>query len=413
MMELADHAQVVMGADIMKLSKYVFKTNGGLFNLVTATFLPIDSSVELLRANFFLEGQEKDAILATVDNKKVESIGLKITPTWRCTLRCKHCFVLGKLVKKDDSEFSIAGFRKFLQSMVDNTPDLKSVTLGLVGGEISLDSEKSCMIFDTAIRVLDQSGISLYSTATTNGTVMNEWFVSLAGRLNSIVISVDGDSITHNEQRKAASLELVGVDLYRHTLRNIKRLVVLGFRSKIIVQAAVNFDDRVILRRFISDLVNSGVDPENIKIGTITPTDHNPDITDVYLNYIKGNIYRQPCCKWRVGRNFVIDNSNTVYVDYFRDAIESQVGTLDDSFSDIIARHREYVMRTFPGLVDPKCMACPVLGACWGRCPTSIRSLSEICDPDALLDTVTNLANSDKLVSRYPYSNYNLMDVEK
>ena len=59
------------------------------YNTITRKVLPITCTDQELRNNFFLEGQEKQAIELFL-TKNVGILSFSIIPTWECNLRCTH-----------------------------------------------------------------------------------------------------------------------------------------------------------------------------------------------------------------------------------------------------------------------------------------------------------------------------------
>lgn len=387
----------------MKLSQHIYKTSNGLFNLLTATFLPKDASDEELSNNYFFEGQELQAIHHRLYDDKIEIIGIKITPTWRCNLRCKHCFVLNKLVQKDSEEFQVPRLCNFLRNAIVRCPSLTKMQMAFVGGEVSLEATKCIEILDAFHEIVKQAGIKSESTVTTNGTIWSESLVELVDKVDWVTISLDGDEENHNAQRKVASPDLKGMNVYKTTLRNIKRLVLMGYTDKIRVQAALSDESfgEEQLQRFYKDVIQAGVPHNRITVGSIMPTHQRPEAYAVYHQYLQENLFKSPCCKWRIGRELVIDASHQVYADYFEAAENSLLGTLEDDFDHIKANHEELVRKTLPVLNDAKCLKCPVVGACWGRCSTDFLNPSSICDQQGLHQTVLGHAEKDTLVNEY------------
>ncbi|UCF67060.1 MAG: hypothetical protein JSV80_14950, partial [Acidobacteriota bacterium] len=87
------------------LSRHIVRTELDgetvLYNTVTKTALAADVSHRELAAAHGLAGQELDAIKHAVLAPRT-TLTLTIVVTWECTLRCTHCSVLKKLVRKQD-----------------------------------------------------------------------------------------------------------------------------------------------------------------------------------------------------------------------------------------------------------------------------------------------------------------------
>lgn len=386
------------------LSHYVFEQSDCYFNTVTSVHLPKDSSEETLRENFFLQGQEEAAVHSKLFGRPVDQVGIKIIPTWRCNLRCGHCFVLHKLQKQDSVRFDVDGFLRMVDSILDTCP-ITRFGISFIGGEATLEADMCSAIWDGVSERLNKKGVPTFiSTITTNGTNWDRPTVELLARIGTIMVSVDGNAAYHNKQRRPYSDGLKNEDLYHRTLRNIKRMVLMGWSQKITVQASL-YDDGFNeegVREFYRDLLSCGVDRPRISVGAAVPTPLNRKETNLFEKYLAQSIFNRPCCTYRYGSELVVDNTSNVYADYFKESEETVLGTFDSPFSEIIEKHKQMVKRIMPVLNDEKCQKCPVLGACWGRCSnTEFLKPSEVCDQEGLLRTCQEFARKDLLVSKY------------
>lgn len=388
----------------MQLSKYVFEQSDCYFNTVTAVQLPKNSDEDTLRKHFFLRGQEEASVHWRLFEVPIEQVGIKIIPTWRCNLRCGHCFVLHKLQKKDAETFDVDKFLGFVDSILE-TNQIKRFGISFIGGEATLEAEKCVRVWDGVAERLKRKNITNFiSNLTTNGTNWDRQSVELFARIGTIMVSVDGNNLHHNKQRRPFFDELKKEDLYKLTLRNIKKMVLMGFGKKITVQASL-YDDgfnKETLHEFYKDLLLCGVERKRIIVGSAVPTPVNKKETDLYKRYLAKFIFNRPCCTYRHGNEFVVDNTGNVYADYFKDSTESILGTVNTPFHEIIEKHKQLVLNIMPVLNDDKCKECPVLGACWGRCSnTEFLKPSEMCDQESLLNICQEFAKKDQLVQKY------------
>lgn len=384
------------------LSHYVYEEGDQLFNLITTKCLPKKSNKETLRKNFFLKGQEKQSINHRLFEWPIDQIGLKIIPTWKCNLRCGHCFVLHKLTKQDRPPFDTDRLMGFLENIIETT-DIKKFGISFIGGEAAIEADKCNEIYDRVANRLKDTDIKFHTTMTTNGTIWNKDVAELFNRLDTLVFSVDGNAATHNMQRKGLDV-LQGKDLHKITLRNIKRAVLMGFVKKIRVQSSTNDDsfNKNTLTDFFKDVLSTGVPRSQITVGSTVPTKLNKLQTKLYKTYLSTYIYNRPCCKYRFGKEFVVDATGAVYCDYFIDAKSSVVGTLETPFTQILEKHKEIILNSMPVLNDDKCLSCPVIGACWGRCcNTEFLKPSSLCNQKELHNLCLQEASKENLTDRY------------
>lgn len=385
----------------MLLSHYVHELTDCYFNLVTLKTLPKNSSTEELSQNYFLQGQEQEAVQHRLFDFPSKVLGIKVIPTWECNLRCKHCFVLPKLVKEDHKRLDV----ERLIGFVDRVLDYKSIDrigIGFIGGEATLRAADCIEVIDKLEKHV--SGRTVFmSSMTTNGTNWNRDVAELISRLMLVTFSLDGVRASHNDQRHAYAPELKGVDLYQTTLRNIKKCVLLGFADKIRVQASLYNDSysAEFIEDYFKQLLKAGIKREHIVIGSAVPTKTNYTVSALYEEYLTTVLYPNPCCKYRVGNEFVVDTQGKVYCDYFDDYTNSCLGDLDTPYTEILQNHKNMIQNTMPVLNDEKCKSCPVLGVCWGRCcNTDFMEPSKHCKPEALLAVVKGHIQDNTLLQK-------------
>lgn len=388
----------------MKLSSYVYRTGDSLVNLTTKKVLPLTASEEELRDNLFLEGQESDALhTALFGSVRPPYLSMKVTPTYRCNLRCKHCSVLQKLTRKQEGVLDLDDFMTFVRNFHEYFRDsVKTIACYLVGGEVTLETGQCLELTERVMDYCRTAGIDHFFAMTTNGLELDKGVLELINRCDTVTISVDGDQDSHNAQRRAAIEDLRGEDLYERTLRNIRRIVKVGLRDKIAVQAALrDTTDADLQRRLYRELVASGVRLERIKVGSIYPTAKDNTINEDYKAAFSQKIKRRPCCMWRTGEEFVIDENNMVYTDYFQVFNKAAVGKLTDPIPTIIHNHEQQVRQRMPILSDNKCLSCPVVGACWGDCCNimGLQKPSDLCDQQGLVKLVEQAAEAGALKS--------------
>lgn len=386
-------------------SKYVYLDKDRLFNTVTGVSLRQDSDEATLRKHFFLLGQERESLEARLLRSEIRSLAIKIIPTWECNLRCKHCFVLSKLKKHEEHKFDPKATGEFCKRVLSELP-LKEFGLGFVGGEATLTPDLCSDLLDLVQPVTElYPKLKFKTSITTNAASFNKEIYRLLSKIQQITVSLDGTPETHNTQRKAITPELRSHDLFRVTLRNIKRMVLAGLGDRLSVQASLLESDYRpdVIEGFFRAVLKCGVKPEKILVGSTAPTDHRPGITELFKNAFRHPIHFRQCCKYRLASDWTIDANGVIYCDYFQPAEESYLGTINDDISKLVDAHRRIIVETMPVLNDAKCLECPVLGACWGRCCNTEKIVrpSEICDQEALVEKVNTLAREGKLISHY------------
>lgn len=385
-----------------EFNKYVFDNQTELVNLTTKKSLPRDSSLEDFRDNFFLVGQERQAVEKALFGNPPKKFEIKLIPTWECNLRCTHCFVLHELVKKDAGKIDKEKFFSFLKSYLARYPSIEEGRLQFIGGEAALRAEFNLELIRESRKICDDFGVTPRFATTTNCFEMNEAIIEFYSNIGDLTVSLDGTKEFHDKQRKA----LDGDDSpYDKTLRNIEKLVELGMRDKIMVQAslvdeAINED---VITSFYKELLMVGVRFEKIRFGSIVPTEHHPEKSERFLGACRGGVFPVPCCKYRFMHDFVVDSTNRIYCDYFDAAQKNYLGELSDPIEQIEAAHIKQINDQMEVLNDEKCKACPVVGICWGWCCNINKTMrpSEHCDQEGLHARAIENARSGNLINFY------------
>ena len=376
----------------------VFISNGKLVNVITNKKLPLKSSKKKLEKNFFLKNQKAQSLEKFLFKRPI-FLTLSIIPTWECNLRCQHCFVLHKLVKKQKSELNYNLILKFLGEYFKIYRTVKNIRLLFIGGEVALKAkENNEFIEELKSKFGKTHNIEL--VCSTNMTLDNYDVISFYQLLDHIQVSIDGPEEAHNEQRKSIDEKIENP--FKQTLKVLKKLVKLGMRDKITIQMSLsgekNYTKKNILRLY-EVLLRMGIKKEKIKFGMNTPNITKTKRSKIYLENLKNQSMRPiPCCSYSFMSNMYIDGSNKVYSSYHDDADYSYLGKLTDSIEVIEKNYKTFIKNNMPVLNDPNCLSCPVIGACWGFCTSEkTNTPSKFCGQQKLIDKVTKIAEDGTL----------------
>jgi radical SAM protein with 4Fe4S-binding SPASM domain len=385
---------------------HVYKNENVLYNSITQKYLPIDSDEETFRKNYFLLGQKIDSIKKRLSSNPYY-VQFNLIPSWECNLRCSHCCVMTSLKKNDENNIDEYKFSIFLNQYFEKFNKVKNLELYFLGGEPLLKPQKILSLMDAGDYCHNKFAIEKEFGMTTNLSIdLQEEHIDVINRLTKIGVSIDGFEQEHNQQRKAYTNK--NVNPFKKTISNLKKLIALGFREKIYVQAALQ---KEIIERpnycieFVQYLTSLGVKLDKTRVGSIFPTEVRPEPQESWLNYRKKtiNIQTRPCCKYRYMANFKIDSDNTIYDNFYKKE-NSRLGTLDNTVDEICEKNLELIFSDMPSLNDKTCMDCPVLGYCWGGCVSghiyigNKPSLS--CSKKELIPYIQNLADTGKLIEK-------------
>ncbi|MEM2901958.1 MAG: TIGR04084 family radical SAM/SPASM domain-containing protein [Candidatus Bathyarchaeia archaeon] len=157
-----------------------------------------------------------------------------LTLTSNCNMKCSYCY--GKCLKDDGSlgnysldyevpssiSYSVEDLNRFLTK--DPAP-----TIVFYGGEPTLMPEKMGEIMD---KVKAKKFI-----LQTNGTLLDQLEPSYLKRLDTILVSLDGDESVTDYYR--------GAGTYRKVIRNLKHVLRMGFEGELIARMTVSFETNI------------------------------------------------------------------------------------------------------------------------------------------------------------------------
>lgn len=376
------------------LNYFVFEESENLVNITTKKILPKKSTEEMLRENFFLKGQEQESIDHFLFGREKTNFSIDLIPTWECNLRCSHCFVLHELLKKDTREVNHDLLTDFIKNLIQEYPSIKTGSIQFIGGEPTLRARNNINLIK---KIREIPNVNIRFSGTSNGTCCDDDSIEFFSMLNSFIISLDGPEIIHNLQRKSISGD---ENPFLSTIKTINKLVSLGMKQKITVQASLNQEHMTKnnLIEFYKILLMNGVDFEKILVGFVCPTKNNPKLDEEFVQIHRKTPRTRPCCKYRHMSNFVVDNSNNVFCDYFDANSNNVLGKLSDPISQIAKNHERIIRESFSVLNDQKCKQCPVIGLCWGWCAnTKGLNPSDHCDQHMLIEKAKKNAEKDNL----------------
>lgn len=374
----------------MKLSHYVVRTFSGeqdiLFHTVTRKVLLADADEKTLAENFFYAGQEKQAVLAKLAQPPDGWFHFHLSPTWECNLRCTHCMVRHRLIKDDTNILEVAPVIRLAQQS-KQLFDVRRMSVNFFGGESMLAIDKCNEIVDAFNGIdLELMHFQLFTNLTME---LTDKHLEFFRQVDSIGVSIDGLEQIHNAQRMPIS----PMNPFEKTMQNLKILVKQGWKEKISIQACLSDQHNTLDNRvsFYRTILQFGIRPHRIMIGTIAPTKTNPTPGDHYkkgLHQVK--LTDGFCCKYRLN-NLVIDNTGNVFSDYYS---YTKIGTVNDDLLMLLGEKEKITLETAPALNDPKCQKCPALGFCWGGCSVTENDapLSTYCNQDGIIAVIEEAA---------------------
>ena len=329
-------------------------------------------------------------------------LALRLLPTWECNLRCNHCCVLGLLKAKDDCEIRPEDVLKFCRAHKDRYGTTK-FNLSFLGGECLLKARQCLEILDIVTHEFGEEAV--HCSLTTNLSMdLDATHMALLCRCY-VDVSLDGLEDQHNWQRKSLTKES---NPFRKTFCNLARLMKLGMKERVTVQAAVQqkMYDNTKKIEFFRSLIKIGV--KKILYGTCYPTQQNPDPDQIYLECLKNpRLVQKTCCDYRYMNLFTINSKNEIVGDYFGLYQAKPFNLKDFGFSygmdDLEKAYKEKIRNGLNILHDKTCMdECPVVAYCWGGCQNSefnAKEPSRYCSRDSLESLVRSMAEQGSLMA--------------
>lgn len=152
--------------------------------------------------------------------RKLSVITLQITQ--QCNLRCEYCVYSGKYQNRGHSseimDDTVA--RQSIDFLALHSIDSSHVHIGFYGGEPLLRFQFIKDQIDYAHKRLHGKQITF--GLTTNGTLLNREIIEYFAENNvSIIISLDGDKVSHDKNRKFANSEKGSFDIIINKLKEI------------------------------------------------------------------------------------------------------------------------------------------------------------------------------------------------
>lgn len=397
----------------MPLSKFVYETTSKdgrpiYFHSILNKYVSTSAPEELLRSESFFEESDSEAIRYRLTNK--DPIGYRfeessktfgrtffgLITTWECNLRCGHCDVIHKLVKKDKDDFFDPDKLVSFFDRYSKHCNSERIGIGFVGGEPLLKLD----LMERLVRLMEGLSVIKEYTMTTNLVcqLTDRHFDFLSKMDIGFTVSLDGTEDLHNKQRHAYHDGIENP--FEVTFQNIKELVKAGFAGKFFVQGAIPDEYMTEERKlqYFKMLMRIGVPISHISFGGIHPSYVKPVPSKTFLGVShQPKITRHPCCKYRMN-NFTI-NGDYVYDDWHT---WNPLIKIDGDISELLANQQQLIFKSMPALNDPACLSCPVLGFCWGQCSQNIHTgmkPSELCNQPALIAKVSDLAKTGRLIS--------------
>lgn len=317
----------------------------------------------------------------------------------RCNMNCAYCYYLDKgkysqHVKQSRMNFSL--LEKLIRQTIEANPG-PVVSFTWHGGEPTLAGIE---FFQRVVEIEKKylpKGWEVWNNLQTNGLLLNdEWCKFLRNNHFDVGISIDGNRLTHDKNRKDKG----GNTTYNRVKKSIQRLLTYGIQPDLLCTVtSVSLDDPLDIYRalraldtgwiqFIPVIVpmpNGGIDPISISpkgYGQFLCTVfdewicHDLGLVDVQLfaetakvwaGGTAGVCHMAPTC----GQVIVVEEDGSIYsCDHFVDN-EHRLGNLLSNRIDktVNSIQQQNFGNSKKNSLTQECLACPWLSCCNGGCP--------------------------------------------
>ncbi|VDH03006.1 radical SAM/SPASM domain-containing protein [Bergeyella zoohelcum] len=338
----------------------------------------------LVQENFLVENdvdeiQKVKDISIKVDNNH-RMFFLTINPTMNCNFKCWYCYE----THIKDSKFEVSDSIKKFISHQTSQPEMETFTLSFFGGEPLLYFKKDVVpILDHAVEECTKNNISLHISFTTNGYLIDEYFIEYFVKKNlhiGLQITFDGYGEEHDKVRFVNQKK----GSYKEIVRNIKKLLEY---SHFFVRARINYTNENLqnCHKIIEDF---NTVPREIRENNLLFDFHRVwqnDQLDNLSEVLKDNESRMREQGFKTSATYspnnvqdscYADKRNSVTVNYNGDLYkctardflpENRVGFLSEE-GELIWENNSLERRMQSKFNNAPCLKCKILPLCNGGC---------------------------------------------
>ncbi len=335
----------------------------------------------LLSCGMIVDDQTDDAQVLIEKFKAIDSdpavFDIIINPTLDCNLRCWYCYE-----KHGSGTMMNPEVIQSVKFLIDNKLQddrLKRMTISFFGGEPLLGWDKVVVpILQYAVEKCKEANVSLSSSFTTNGVLLNESKFNTLSELGlgntSFQITVDGNKLIHDESRVGINK----VPTYDIIMKNVRSGLEKGF--PITLRFNYTPDNLASFLDVLSELDHLSEDAKkyvNCSFQQIwqTQDSHYDDNVMEYIDVFKklgvnascNTTYRRHLC--------YADRENQVTINYNGDLYKCTAREFDGNMKEGVLEangklsfNDRYHQRMEHKYDNIACRNCEILPLCNGRC---------------------------------------------
>lgn len=160
---------------------------------------------------------------------------LTINPTLDCNFKCWYCYE-NHVKKSKMDENTLQKVKNFIANLINETTEIRNITLNFFGGEPFLQPSVILNIIDYIVPLCEKFGVHLAIGITTNAFMLNKAIITKLVQYKveySMQITLDGGREQHNNTRFAST----NIGSYDKIISNMKLLL----QHDISVIARINY----------------------------------------------------------------------------------------------------------------------------------------------------------------------------
>lgn len=333
-------------------------------------FKDIDSAAEnMVKSRISADVEQTARVLAGIkqrlEQRRIHFNNFYIHTTFRCNLRCTHCYACAG---EHNEEMSIADIGRLAEQAIS----MKFRQLVITGGEPLFHHDRTGLI--ELFRGLMRKGSNIVLRTNLTGKFSDRELMDIASAFDQVVVSIDGNEETHDARRGAGS--------YRNAVSNCERYAAL---SKELPFAGELSLACVMSAREINGLPGQSVqelaDRLNVPrvrfrpllpIGRAVSSDEKPFSECINQHEVIEEILCTPFTPMNscgIGQNIYICPDGKSYPCYAWQTEASYLGNvLEEGLEDVLSAPRFTRLRNCTVDTIEKCRECELRYLCGGAC---------------------------------------------
>jgi len=272
-------------------------TNTAIVSLDEATYRKIESLLNseqhdkdeefdtLVEMGFLVSDEENEyeALYSDIMNEweHTESLKIVLLGTTSCNMACKYCYENGISRSMHITNDLSDQLCRFVESLIDQNENIKSVYVLLFGGEPTLRWKETIYAVEQIENICMERNLKFNIGIVTNGYLLTEEKINDLKRhsCNSIQITLDGPETVHNQRRNLKN----GSETFQQIINNMHAILSADFLKSIDLRINIDRENISSIEELIHYLASEfETNQLSISLGVISKTiDSSEDLDDL------------------------------------------------------------------------------------------------------------------------------------